>query len=210
MDSASKAYMLYKAARNLQESGDALASENLVKVADYCGRQYVKEALAAAKKLTKQSVIEKPISKSEKHSGLKKKAYRKKEAAKFLQGALSSPYLNNALVKNMGRGAAMTLGGAAVAAPVASYMVNRESDNLMNKVKEYAVPGALAVAGLAAGAYNMMGNPGQNTPRVPHRAKLSTLIQGFKSREKLAQFFGENSPEVRDCEFAISRILFQE
>jgi hypothetical protein len=213
MDSIQKAGYLYTESGRYKEAGHLLVSEQLEKMADSYGRAFIKEALGKYKALKKQAVIEKPLRNTSKHHGLKKKGYSlKKEAnpaawAKSAWGALN-PHVQTGL-KHMGRGALYTAGGAAVAAPAVSYMVNRESDNLMGKVKEYAVPGALAIAGLAAGAYGASGtDTGKDLMKsfLPRR-KVAFLIEGFKTREKLASHFGENSREVQDCESAISRLL---
>lgn len=212
MSNIDRAKYLYAEAGRYGSSGNPLLQEQLEKIADYYGRLFIKEALSAYKN-KKTAVIEKPISKTSAHPGLKKRDYSSEKRSGWYQPAVEAFGKLNPMVqttlKNMGRGAAMTAGGAAVAAPVASWYVNRESDNLMNKVKEYAIPGALAVAGLAAGAYGASGtDSGKNFMKnfMP-RKKVAYLIQGFKTREKLATHFGEESSEVRDCESAISRLM---
>jgi len=211
MDSIQKASYLYAESSRYKDSGNLLISEQLEKMADAHGRAFIKEALRKYKSMKKHAIIEKPVRKSSKHAGLKKKGYSLKKQAnpwyKAAWGALG-PTGQKAL-GYVGKGALMTTGGALVAAPAVSYMVNRESDNLMGKVKEYAVPGALAIAGLAAGAYGASGTDASKDfmKNFTSRKKVGFLIQGFKTREKLANHFGEDSKEVQDCESAISRLL---
>lgn len=211
MDSIQTASYLYAESGRYKEAGHLLVSEQLEKMADSYGRAFIKEALGKYKSMKKHAIIEKPFSKSSKHHGLKKKGYTlKKEANPWYKAAWGAlPQWGQTGLKHMGRGALMTAGGAAIAAPAVSYMVNRESDNLMGKVKEYAVPGALAIAGLAAGAYGASGTDAGKgfMKNFTSRKKVGFLIEGFKTREKLANHFGEESKEVQDCESAISRLL---
>jgi len=214
MSNCEKAILLYKKAEDLRNQGNMLISKQITKIADYHGSLFIKEALSAKKKYDKKvAYIEKPMSKTSLHPGLKKKAYSKGRSQKTssVMDYANKAYqyaAKNPLLSNMGRGAAMTAGGALVAAPVASYAINKSSDDLMNKVtgyaKDYAVPGAIALAGLAAGAYNAYSGK-----KVPNREKVGFLISGFKVREKLAESFGEGSNEVSACDTAISRLLFR-
>jgi len=214
--------LLYKQAEDLKNQGNILISNQLLKVADHHGSLFIKEALSAKKKYDKKKEAdmtkpppERPMSKTSLHPGLKKRAYSKRTTQKTssVMDYATKAYryaANNPLLSNMGRGAAMTAGGALVAAPVASYAINKGSNDLMDKVtgyaKDYAVPGAIALAGLAAGAYNQYSNKKE---KVASREKVGFLISGFKVREKLAESFGENSNQVSACDIAISRLLFR-
>lgn len=211
MDSIKKASYLYAESSRYKNSGHFLISEQLEKMADAYGRAFIKEALGKYKSMKKHAIIEKPIRKASKHAGLKKKGYSlEKQANPWYKAAWNYiPQWGQTGLKHVGKGALMTTGGALVAAPAVSYMVNRESDNLMGKVKEYAVPGALAIAGLAAGAYGASNTDAGKgfMNNFTSRKKVGFLIEGFKTREKLANYFGENSKEVQDCDSAISRLL---
>ena len=216
MNNCKKAILLYNQAEDLSSQGNVLISKQLTKVADHHGSLFIKEAIAYKKNYSsKLADIEKPMSTTSLHPGLRKKAY---SVNKVQKTSSALEYANkayqfaskNPILSNMGRGAAMTAGGALVAAPVASQALNRAEDGLVNKVtdyaKEYAVPGAIALAGLAAGAYNQLG---ENKSVAPSRKKVGYLISGFKVREKLAASFGEDSKEVSACDTAISRLLFR-
>lgn len=216
MNNCKKAMLLYKQAEDLKNQGNILVARQLIKVADHHGSLFIKEALSSKKKYDKKlAYIEKPMSKTSLHPGLKKKAYSKSPSQKTssVMDYVNRAYQyasNNPLLSNMGRGAAMTAGGALVAAPVASYAINKSSDDLIDKVtgyaKDYAVPGAIALAGLAAGAYNKYSD---KDTKVTSREKVGFLISGFKVREKLSEAFGEDSKEVSACDTAISRLLFR-
>lgn len=214
MTNQEKAYSLYKRAEELEAGGNSFLAEELVKVADRYGYLYVKEALKKAKGYSKTAVIEKPDRKSMPHEGLRK---RTKEAGLLADKARQAWNWarNNPVASNVGKGAAMTVGGALVAAPLASHYINKATestfDNIGALAEEYAIPGALAVAGLAAGAYGLSNSAGSremNRPVLPRR-KYAELISGVKTREKLASSFGENSKEVKFCDIALSRILFK-
>ena len=219
MNFAEKAAYLYEESSRFGQAGHTLVAKQLEKMADHFGREFIKESLAypKGKRMSKKSYIEKPAYETRKHVGLRrKKTGRKKESNALLQNARKAyTYAsNNPLLSNMGRGAAMTLGGAAVAAPVASYYINRESDNLMNKVKDYAVPGALAVAGLAAGAFGLgekskeLKDLRQKNAEVLPRDTVAQVISACRLREKVATAYGSSSEEVSLCDTALSRLLF--
>tara|TARA_B100000214_G_scaffold372531_1_gene350951 strand:+ start:1365 stop:2018 length:654 start_codon:yes stop_codon:yes gene_type:complete len=215
MTSGDKAEAFYSQSAYFKKQGNLFLAEKMEKIADHFGRIFIKEALYASKKLKKTAVIEKPERSSTPHSGLKKRLLkqRKKESADWSKAwNVIKPHL-----KNVGTGAAYTAGGLAVAAPVASYALDEATDSTMDKIKEYAVPGALAVAGLAAGAYGLGQRAQAPAPQSRRRAlvkrplprrKMAELIAGFKTREKLAKASGENSKIVKDCDTAISRLLF--
>lgn len=221
MTNSQKADYLYREAVRYKQAGHLLLHSELLKLADHHGRMYIKESLSCSSKKEKRAVIEKPERKSEKHPGLKKKEGSSYKSAGVLQQAWQFAS-NNPLLSTMGRGAGLTAGGALVAAPAAAYFVNREADNLMGKVKDYAVPAALAVAGLGAAAYNygpklmqgtsdMASQAGNKVPsfRVPPRKKVAKVIASTRLRQKVAAAFGEDSQYMQDCDTALSRILFE-
>lgn len=253
----SKAMLLYKKAEAMQESGNLLASENLEKLADHFGALYVKEALAyAKKKRVKEAVIEKPIKSSMPHpSRVTKEAGLAGVGRKVLdfgskwnqaQGIV--PRSINTVLKGAGY-AALPAAAAAYFGPGAIKQMAKDTaeestkgftDGLMDKVKEYAVPAALLLAGGGTLAYSTMKNkgvsPADNREQLfgaapnargsfqnigqrrspappmgfPNRRKMANVIQGVKHREKLSSCFGEFSKEVNLCDKAISRILFKE
>ena len=237
MDNSSKARLLYSQSVTFRENGNPLLANQLEKLADHFGSLYVKESLAYAKKKKAEMIKpERQIKSSMPHKGLKKKALQKKTAdwraslAKnyntFLtagKGFMQAPGVAPAMIRNVGRGAAyaaVPLAGAAYMAPrIMRDTAESTTEGVMGKVKEYALPAALLLAGAGTAAYgayqnrdqigNMVsGSSGSFLP--PSRQKVSHIIQGVKFREKLASSFGEHSKETDACDKAISRILFKD
>lgn len=237
MDNRSKARFLYSKASSYAELGNPLAAKQMEKLADHFGALYVKEALYKAKKdKIKKAYMEKPIKTSMPHSGLKKKALQNKTAdwraglAKHYGNFLSAGSKFNqaqgiapSIVRNVGKGAAISavplLGAAYVAPRIMKDTAESTTEGIMGKVKEYAVPAALLLAGTGAAAYGAYKNSDKVTDAVsqgarrflpPARSKVAFVIQGVKFREKLASQFGEDSEETSMCDKAISRLLFKE
>lgn len=257
MDNISKAIFLYKKAEAMEEAGNTLASQNLEKLADHFGSLYVKEALAySKKKRVKKAVIEKPKraemshpSKTTKEANLANIGQRIMNfGSKWNQAQGVVPKTINTVLAGAGY-AALPLGAAAYFGPdmvkqmakdTAEESTKGFTDGLMDKVKEYAVPAALLLAGGGTLAYSSMKGSGTSpadnrqrhfgaTPNArgqfqnigqrrspapamgfPTRRKMANVIQGVKYREKLSSCFGESSKEVDLCDKAISRILFKE
>ena len=237
MDNRSKASFLYVQAARYGESGNPLASKQMEKLADHFGSLYVKESLSKAKKeKIKRAYMDKPIKISMPHSGLKKKALQNKTAnwRKTLasnyntlltagQGFNKAQGIAPSIVRNVGKGAAIAavpLAGAAYVAPkIMKDTAESTTEGIMGKVKEYAVPAALLLAGAGTAAYGAYSNKDSIANKLrngsagfvpPARSKVSFIIQGVKFREKLASQFGENSEEASMCDKALSRLLFKE
>ena len=129
-------------------------------------------------------------------------------------------------------GAAAYWGPEAVAS-MAKTTASESTEGIMDKVKEYALPAALLLAGGGTLAYSQMKNKGsapaqrmgyspntrgkflsirgsEGMPSLPPRRKFAYVLQGVKHRTKLAATFGESSKEVDFCDKAISRIIFKD
>ena len=240
MSNSSKAIFLYSRSKAFRASGNILAANQMEKLADHYGSLYVKEALSYSKrKSVKKAYMEKPIKTSMPQEGLKKKALQKKTAdwrkslAKHYNTFLTAGQNFNkaegiapSIIRNVGKGAAIAavpLAGAAYVAPkIMRDTAESTTEGVMGKVKEYAVPAALQLAGVGTAAYGAYKNKDEIADRVtqgvrgvgsflpPSRQKISYVVQGVKFRDKLAHEFGENSEEASLCDKALSRILFKE
>lgn len=249
MDNYTKARFLYAKSQEIGNSGNPLAEKYLEKLADHYGSLYVKEALhPSKKKKVKEAVIvkpEKPIKTSMPHpSRTTKQAGWADWGRKVMdfgqnwnkaQGIV--PRSVNTVLKGAGY-AAIPAGAAAYWGPDAIKSMAKDTaaestEGIMDKVKEYAVPAALLLAGGGTLAYSHMKNKGNehgqrmgyspNTrgifqsiegrggmPRLPPRRKFAHVLQGVKHRAKIASAFGEHSQEVDLCDKAISRIIFKD
>lgn len=229
MNNAQKAAYLYEEALRYKSAGHTLVASELIKVADFHGRLYVKEALSYGKKVEKRADIEKPLTSSKPHEGLKKKAQGQYKSA-LDWASIGKNYVlpaAKATGKYLGIGAATTAGAAGVANYAVPYIagnvVENSSSGIMDtmgkKLKEYAVPAGIALAATGAAAFGFGNTRGKLTAHeeglpsrrvaVPRRNKVAKIIAASRIREKIASAYGEDSPYVRDCDTAIARIIFE-
>ena len=232
MDSLpAKAEALYKKAEYLDLIGNTFLSEKFYKLADHVGMLYIKESYAQSKKMKKKATIEKPSKEEILHSTRE----GNEKSANWLNTAKNA--LTWGLVGGTGLAGVGYVAAPTIAARAAKAGATEATDTTMQKIKQYALPAAVAVAGLGITASNLMKGGGptpvaaqkhtKNTKahqvgKSPSNAlrklsstnvlpaeKVAKLIAGFRVREGILNSNLEKKAELVDaCDAYMSRLLF--